>query len=393
MGLSKLKRRRLKRLGTNLLLLFATVALVLLALEFGSRIVAPQEHFNLRGLHETDPDRSFRLAPNFHGIEKSAEFSMVIDTNSLGLRDVEFPRTKPPGTVRIIGLGDSFTFGAGVNLDQTYLKVLERRLNQQERNETIQVINAGVYGYGTEQEYLQLESLLPLDPDVVLVGFFAGNDVRDAIFGPGHIKVIGGSLFFDERFLKEVKFPQSPDLIRSIYWVLRYCNLCINMGNFYYWHIARNRQSERGELTLVDYETYFLKEPPSEVRQGWETSFEFLTKIQELGEQQGFQAVLVILPSNIQVHDEIWRDRQERYSLEGEDFDRELPNMLLNEFGRRQGMPVIDLLLELRARNAQPLYYEQNQHFNVMGHEAVGGILAEHVSKILEPGLREGHSV
>ena len=107
-------------------------------------MVTPQEHFNLRGLHETDPDRSFRLAPNFHGIEKSAEFSMVIDTNSLGLRDVEFPRTKPPGTVRIIGLGDSFTFGAGVNLDQTYLKVLERRLNQQERNETIQVINAGV---------------------------------------------------------------------------------------------------------------------------------------------------------------------------------------------------------------------------------------------------------
>ena len=48
--------------------------------------------------------------------------------NSLGFRDREFPKEKPAGELRVLAIGDSFTFGAGVQLDDCWVQLLERRL-------------------------------------------------------------------------------------------------------------------------------------------------------------------------------------------------------------------------------------------------------------------------
>jgi hypothetical protein len=53
---------------------------------------------------------------------------IVYETNSFGLRDVEFSLAKPEGTLRIVCLGDSVTYGAGVPFDETYEQQLERAL-------------------------------------------------------------------------------------------------------------------------------------------------------------------------------------------------------------------------------------------------------------------------
>jgi hypothetical protein len=46
--------------------------------------------------------------------------------NSLGMRDAEFPRRKPPGVVRILCMGDSTTFGMSERLEDSWPKALER---------------------------------------------------------------------------------------------------------------------------------------------------------------------------------------------------------------------------------------------------------------------------
>src|SRR5205807_8785031 len=58
----------------------------------------------------TDPVRHHRLIENFDGMIKGTRFT----TNSLGLRDREYPIPKPPGVFRILMLGDSFTEGGGL---------------------------------------------------------------------------------------------------------------------------------------------------------------------------------------------------------------------------------------------------------------------------------------
>jgi lysophospholipase L1-like esterase len=105
--------------------------------------------------------------------------------NSHGLRDREFLLQKPENTFRILALGDSFTYGAGVTLEETYVKQLEAMLNKQLRGHGIQyeILNAGVPGYNTRMEFIHLQEVgLQFKPDMILVGFTL-SDAELGYFG------------------------------------------------------------------------------------------------------------------------------------------------------------------------------------------------------------------
>ena len=98
--------------------------------------------------------------------------------NSLGFRDREFDIKKPKGQYRILCVGDSFTFGEGVKAQEAYPKVLETMLQTKYKN--VEVINTGVMGYNTVDEYLYIRNkLLFLNADLIILGFFIGNDPED----------------------------------------------------------------------------------------------------------------------------------------------------------------------------------------------------------------------
>jgi len=100
-------------------------------------------------------------------------FEYELRTNSAGLRDVEIAVEKSPGVVRILSLGDSLAWGWGVSNGEAYADVLERALGGE-----VELINAGVPGYSTDQQLLQLLELGPrYRPDIVLLAFVA-NDVE-----------------------------------------------------------------------------------------------------------------------------------------------------------------------------------------------------------------------
>jgi len=99
------------------------------------------------------------------------------ETNSEGFRDREWTVAKPPGTRRVIVLGDSITAGSKVSdVDDVYPRVLERLLDASDPNFDWEVMNMGVGGYHTLQEVETLRVRgLRYSPDYVLVGF-AIND-------------------------------------------------------------------------------------------------------------------------------------------------------------------------------------------------------------------------
>ena len=98
--------------------------------------------------------------------------------NSRGLRDSEFPLKKRRDTFRILGLGDSFTVGDGVELNDSYLKVLEKLLNEKyPKKYHFETINTAVPGYSTLHEFYFLKDEgLSYQPDFVILGFYL-NDV------------------------------------------------------------------------------------------------------------------------------------------------------------------------------------------------------------------------
>ena len=105
------------------------------------------------------------------------EFESTVRINSLGLRGPEVTDV-PKGGYRVLVLGDSLTAGFEVEYEETFTAVLEQLLSQ-EMGAAVQVINAGVRGYGTDQELLYYrERGRKLEPHlVILVSSF--NDPRN----------------------------------------------------------------------------------------------------------------------------------------------------------------------------------------------------------------------
>ncbi|MFT4539586.1 MAG: lysophospholipase L1-like esterase [Planctomycetota bacterium] len=124
-------------------------------------------------LRPLDYDRPrYGLKPGLKTIFKMADF----ETNSRGLRDREYALQKPDGVYRIAVIGDSFTMGSGVPIEQVFHSVVETELNRGAGERQYEVLNFGVGGYGIRDYIGVLQHQLPAyDPDLVLI-CLCGND-------------------------------------------------------------------------------------------------------------------------------------------------------------------------------------------------------------------------
>jgi len=127
----------------------------------------------------------FTLKPNYKAKAPSLQNRgkyVTISTNSFGLRGKEITLKKPQGTKRILILGDSYAFGLYVNDNETYPAVLENLYRQDKTRQDktrVEVINAGYAdGWSPDEHYAWLVNQgMKFQPDVVVYGFFIGNDI------------------------------------------------------------------------------------------------------------------------------------------------------------------------------------------------------------------------
>jgi hypothetical protein len=164
-------KRALKLLG---FMLFTVVTTIVLA-EMASRVLVPEwaPVGGDRGFWAYDPLLGWSLTPGASGRLEYVDFSVKVGINSDGLRDRDYPVERVPGKHRMLVLGDSFAWGYGVEQNERFSEVIENSRPDWE------IINAGVSGYGTDQEYLYYKLRgSKYRPDVVLVLFF-GNDLEN----------------------------------------------------------------------------------------------------------------------------------------------------------------------------------------------------------------------
>jgi lysophospholipase L1-like esterase len=103
-----------------------------------------------------------------------------IKINSDGFRDYEYKIEKPPNNYRIIALGDSFTFGAGVELEDSWPKILEKKLNELNNGIHYEVLNFGIPGYNVydQVEFFKIKGV-KYNPELVIFTFL-GNDIENS---------------------------------------------------------------------------------------------------------------------------------------------------------------------------------------------------------------------
>lgn len=170
-GLARLNRRRAFRLITVLLLIGVGLTGAEGLLRWRQAVVAGSDRLN-PGMIQYDPRLGWRLSPGWQGDHRHHDFTARYRINDEGFR--YDPALSTPRRGRVIAVvGDSFTFGLGVNDAEPFVS----RLN---RNGRHTYLNLALPGSSTDQQALLLEEVLPrYRPDEVWLVVYVGNDLLD----------------------------------------------------------------------------------------------------------------------------------------------------------------------------------------------------------------------
>lgn len=162
------------------------------------RIMAPQHPSWLDIYHREPGDPHYVVLPRLQTRVETGEGAWHVYTDALGRRIPRSERVSSPEAPALYVLGDSFTFGLGVEYEASFVGRLAERLGDSYRVE-----NLAVPGHGPVQYRLLLESALEAGerPAAVLLVLFTGNDFHDCVWGKD-FAVIDGALASSESPLR-----------------------------------------------------------------------------------------------------------------------------------------------------------------------------------------------
>ncbi len=364
------------------------------------------------GFYEPDPILGSRLMPNGTGRWRSACFDVPIRISSQGLRDVEHSLEKPPGTRRIAVLGDSIAEALQVPLEASFPRLLEGMLNDRDKGPTAEVVNFGVSGYGTVQEYLSLKTRgRAYRPDVVVLVFTILNDVRNNFPSlEGRLSSYPRPYFRLEASGQLVPIPfdmLKPDtagVVGKIKTLLRQARL-------YHFLVAwvRGRASVRSLLAkagllheapaapppntggtaagrpvdpaYLDFEVY-RRVPDPEWAEAWRVTEALIRAVRDEAVRMGARFLMVPIPGAVELAapDAVVKDFP---GYTAKDYDLAAPKHRLQRLAEVDGMEYVSIFdafsADLRTRNGAltDLYFWCDGHLAPRGHQVVAQAIAE----------------
>jgi hypothetical protein len=153
------RRQRLLLYGIMVLMVFGGVEISLQIFYFVSTNGSFLWQRSARPFYELDPIRGYRIKPNLSYKFNTNEFQTMVYTDDQGYRTSEahvaVPRNKPRQRKRLLHFGNSFTFGWGLNYEETYPVLLNETLKNAGHN--VDFLNAGIPGQGPSQYFCWLQ--------------------------------------------------------------------------------------------------------------------------------------------------------------------------------------------------------------------------------------------
>jgi lysophospholipase L1-like esterase len=382
-----------KRLLALVVLAVAGAVVPLLALEIGLRTLYPQTR--IMAMDErfgTRPQPNLNLRRAYGGHERV----VTIRTNALGLRGAESPAAKVAGVKRVLALGDSFTFGDAVELDETWPRRLDARLSEPGRPRRVEVVNAGVSGWGTGHQLLFARAFADqLAPDLVVLAFSIVNDVLDnlcvdeATYQPR----ANAPCFTVEAGRLRVEPPPPPrPQVRHASLVGR-----SRVADLLVAQVKRLTLSRPAVVSVARGLGVPVKLPylPATVaswyddryrERGWELTRRLLGELEQTLEARAIPLVVLVVPASVQAEGDDGGKRAILKMLGGDSAavqaflaDPTRPQRLLGEYCAESRVPCVDPLPALLERRAQgkTVYYPLDQHWTPAAHDLAASLLVE----------------
>jgi hypothetical protein len=377
-----------RRAFPPLVLVLGSVLVSLAAAEIALRVLG----FSHASFWIPDKLTGSRLRPAAEGWS-GREGGAHVKINSRGLRDREHEIPKPAGVYRIAVLGDSYAEALSVSVEQTFWWRLAQQLQSCAfaSGRRVETVNFGVSGYGTADELLTLRHRAwEYSPDLVLLAFFPGNDVRNNSKRlelerrrPFFI-VREGALALDASFTADPVFVESQRVAAKraslqglrLYQLLRKVKAPIAAA----FAQAKDRAGPLGEPGLDEN---VLREPADAAWQdAWEVTERLLLEMRDEVRSRGARFVVAVLSNPGAVHPDA--EARQRHAEFLRVPDLLYPDRRVREFSERNAIEVILLAPDMqRHADATGAYlhgFENTRlgvgHWNEAGHAFAARLIA-----------------
>jgi lysophospholipase L1-like esterase len=375
---------RMRRVAGNLAVFIASLIFICIVLEVIIRLTAPQplglRYYSREGILLHYPGLTLRYA--------RSEFASTVRINSDGLRDREYPSEKPPGTFRILVLGDSFTEGLQVDDEEVWPKLAERIIAERrvEGGVAVELVNAAIAGAGTADQirYLQVFGAR-WSPDLVLLGFYCGNDVRDNL-SDRRVRLDEGRL--------EIKRRKPYGAVRhrvktARAWLGSHSHLYQfvrdRLDPAGAWkaileavHLREKKLTETEEWEEFDDKRVIHEEAPPEIVHGWDLTLALLDRMNQETAALGARFALVSIPSRWMVDRSFLMERIGRGEEGLSGLDPSIPGRRVGRWAAERNIPFADLYTAFLDRGVDRSYhYRTDAHWNPRGHRAAAEAISE----------------
>lgn len=357
------KERSRRHIG-NVVLLLLTTVLCVIAAEVFFHLFPATLPVEVRRRLSTQKGIAHAYIGHLHtphhtGVIAGRNFKAIHHTDGHGFRN-PWPW---PAQVEIVSLGDSLTFGYGVDDANAWPAILAQALSP------LRVINLGLIGASPEQYVRVYETFgHPLRPQLVVVGLYMGNDFSDAKFfhrwvqagAPGNYLLWRG--FYN--------YGAIAGFLRQHSYLVQ---LLLHARTVYEsWAISEPRRLVLGANAQVQLQPSLmtnLVRNTAPDQPAFQLVVQALTRLQTLATAQGTQVLVVFLPTKEQVY----------LPLLGESVGN--PSAPLQAVLEAEEIPYFDLLPAFRhqAETRQQLFFAADSHPNQQGYRLIAQELLAHL--------------
>lgn len=313
---------------------------------------------------QTDKETIYSLIPNKTTHLRYNNYDYTLTTNSLGFASPEISLdAKTESEIRIFITGDAFSMPEGIEYENSYSALLEKKLKDEFPGKTINVINAGVTGYGPNEVYAQIKKFIDtIDPDIIINEMFINEFLEINLTKEDRLSEIGLEK-------KEVKNKR----IRDKLMILGNFQLAIQIP-FYMRNLAGANEEYNYNKTLLNFyekdSQFFNDSVINKLNY-------YLVNLKEISLKHNSKLIVIGVPGQVEVSDPKYITYFPK-SVNINDttiFDLNKPLRIIEGLCHNNDIMFINSKGVLKSHPAQPVYFEKSWHWNKEGHQVIADFL------------------
>lgn len=349
-GIGYLAVYMIRKILKTILFSFIPFIFFIFITELCLRFIYPQNLRNDPPAHNMKSAKGYLLKPNYSGTHSRQEYSTTWKINSLGLRNEDF--NPNDSKKNILFLGDSMTFGFGVENNETF-SAKANELLKNNGYKDYRIINGGLAGASTYDSLFVYNYYYEmLKPQFVFLFMYPGNDIEDNLLYFGRGKRIAKTSQFDLKKWLGYKSHLYSLITLRFDRLLR--KLHLRKADYIFFPFCKKEYSQ--------YEISALEKTKTALQ-----TFKTDT------EKNGVKLIIVILPDRLQTSINLWEDSLKILNLDGKEYDPLKPANEIIKICNELEIDFFDLFTYMKDNSHY--YYPIDGHLNPKGHQYIAKII------------------